>query len=136
LNLRPNSRLSNLEKKKEKTKRGKIERKIKAGSQEVDQIVMIEESDKMIEKVIEDKIIQKVEDILLGKMPMYQSEEIKILEDATTMMMIKRAKAINLTTQTIKKILEKKDQIKRIILNTVIKIIVKIKEKLIKKMIM
>lgn len=136
MNLRPNSRLSNLEKKKEKTKRGKIERKIKAGSQEVDQIVMIEESDKMIEKVIEDKIIQKVEDILLGKMPMYQSEEIKILEDATTMMMIKRAKAINLTTQTIKKILEKKDQIKRIILNTVIKIIVKIKEKLIKKMIM
>lgn len=136
MNLRPNSRLSNLEKKKEKTKRGKIERKIKAGSQEVDQIVMIEESDKMIEKVIEDKIIQKVEDILLGKMPMYQSEEIKILEDATTMMMIKRAKAINLTMQTIKKILEKKDQIKRIILNTVIKIIVKIKEKLIKKMIM
>jgi hypothetical protein len=89
-----------------RTKRGKIERKTKAGNLEVDRTVMIEESDKMIGKVIEDKIIQKVEDIHLGKMLMYQSEEInvKILEDATTMMMIKKAKAVNLTIKKAKAI--------------------------------
>jgi hypothetical protein len=47
-----------------------------------------------------------VEDIHLGKMLMYQSEEIKakILEDVTTMMMIKKAKAVNLTIKKAKAI--------------------------------
>ena len=47
-----------------------------------------------------------MEGIHLGKILMYQSEEInvKILEDATTMMMIKKAKAVNLTIKKAKAI--------------------------------